>query len=97
MDTAGADCLFVPGVIDADTITALVRAVDGPLNIMAMLGAPSVAQLGQFGVARVSLGSALAQAALATTQQAARELLEQGTYHALERSLPFGTLNNMFI
>src|SRR5258706_5701723 len=39
---AGADCLFVPGVIATDTIAALVRAIDGPLNIMAMPGAPSV-------------------------------------------------------
>lgn len=54
---AGADCLFVPGVIDAETIAALVQAIDGPLNIMAMPGAPSVAQLGQLGVARVSLGA----------------------------------------
>lgn len=53
---AGADCLFVPGVIDADTIAALVRAIDGPLNIMAMPGAPSAPQLGQLGVARVSVG-----------------------------------------
>jgi 2-methylisocitrate lyase-like PEP mutase family enzyme len=93
---AGADCLFVPGVIDAETIAAFVQAIDGPLNIMAMPGAPSIAQLGQLGVARVSLGSALAQAALATTQQAARELLEQGTYGMLEHSLPFSAVNSMF-
>jgi 2-methylisocitrate lyase-like PEP mutase family enzyme len=93
---AGADCLFVPGVIDADTIAALVRAIDGPLNIMAMPGAPSVSQLGQLGVARVSVGSAIAQAALATTRRAARELLEQGTYGTPEDSLPFGEVNGMF-
>jgi 2-methylisocitrate lyase-like PEP mutase family enzyme len=37
---AGADCLFVPGVIDAETIAALVRAIDGPLNVMAMPRCP---------------------------------------------------------
>lgn len=93
---AGADCLFVPGVIDAETITALVRAIDGPLNIMAMPGAPSVAQLGQIGVARVSVGPAIAQAALATTQRAARELLESGTYGTLEDGLPFREIADMF-
>ena len=93
---AGADCLFVPGVIDADTIAALARAINGPLNIMAMAGAPSAPQLGQLGVARVSVGSALTQAALATAQRAARELLEQGTYSTLEDSLPFGEINGMF-
>lgn len=93
---AGADCLFVPGVIDAETIKALVRAIDGPINIMAKPGAPSIQQLGQLGVARVSLGPYLALAALATTQQAARELLEHGTYRTLENSLPFGDVNGMF-
>lgn len=93
---AGADCLFVPGVIDAETIASLVRAIDGPVNIMAMPGAPTMPQLGQLGVARASLGPSLAQAALATTQKAARELLEQGTYRTLEQSLPFDQADGMF-
>lgn len=93
---AGADCLFVPGVIDAETIAALVRAIDGPINIMAKPGAPPLPELGRLGVARVSLGPMLALAALAITQQAARELLEQGTYGALENSLGFGDVDGMF-
>ncbi len=93
---AGADCLFVPGVIDADTIAALVRAIDGPLNILARPGAPSVSQLGQLGVARVSVGPALALAALATTRRAARELLEQGTYRLLEDRLAFDEVDGIF-
>jgi len=39
--SCGADCVFVPGVIDFSTIAELVRAAEGPLNIMAMPGAPS--------------------------------------------------------
>jgi 2-methylisocitrate lyase-like PEP mutase family enzyme len=93
---AGADCAFVPGVIDADTIAGLVKAIDGPLNVMAMSGAPSVSQLGKLGVARVSVGSAIAQAALATTRRAALELLKLGTYDALGDSLPFSEVNGMF-
>ncbi|HBL25381.1 MAG TPA: 3-methyl-2-oxobutanoate hydroxymethyltransferase [Acidobacteria bacterium] len=93
---AGADCVFVPGVLDAETIAALVRAIAGPVNIMAKPGSPTIAELGQLGVARVSLGPALALAALGTTQQAARELLEHGTYRALENGLPFGEANGMF-
>jgi 2-methylisocitrate lyase-like PEP mutase family enzyme len=93
---AGADCVFVPGVIDADTIAALVRALDGPLNVMAMPGAPNIARLGELGVARVSVGSAIAQAALAATRQAAHELLQHGTYGTLENGLPFGEINGMF-
>jgi len=93
---AGADCVFVPGVIDMSTIAALVKAIEGPLNIMAMPGTPSVKQLAEIGVARVSVGPWIAQAALATAQRAARELVEQGTYTSLEASLPFAELNGMF-
>jgi 2-methylisocitrate lyase-like PEP mutase family enzyme len=93
---AGADCLFVPGVIDADTIIKLVRAIDGPLNIMAMPGAPTIAELGKLGVARISVGPAIAMAALGATRRAASELLEQGTYQALENGVPFSEANNLF-
>ena len=93
---AGADCLFVPGVIDAETIAALVRAIDGPVNVMAKPGAPSIPELGKLGVARVSVGPAVALAALATTQRAARELLEHGTYSTLEKSLTFADVEGLF-
>jgi len=93
---AGADCVFVPGVVDADTIRRLVKAIDEPLNIMAMPGAPSAPQLGRLGVARVSVGPGVTQVALAAAQRAARELLEEGTYTAFEAGLPFAELNAMF-
>ena len=70
---SGADCIFVPGVIDSSTIAELVKAIEGPLNVMAMPGAPSARQLGEMGVARVSVGPWIAQAALATAERAARE------------------------
>jgi 2-methylisocitrate lyase-like PEP mutase family enzyme len=90
---AGADCVFVPGVVDRDTIAALVREIGGPINVMAGPGAPPTAALGEIGVARVSVGPAIAQAALATVRRAARELLERGTYAALADAVPFGEAN----
>jgi 2-methylisocitrate lyase-like PEP mutase family enzyme len=94
---AGADCVFVPGVIDISTIAELVKTIEGPLNIMAMPGEPSAKQLGEIGVARVSVGPWIAQAALTAAQRAACELVEQGTYTSLEASLPFAELNAMFV
>src|SRR2546428_4303709 len=35
---AGADCLFVPGVNDAETIGRLVKSIDGPVNVLAGAG-----------------------------------------------------------
>ncbi|MGB8436442.1 MAG: isocitrate lyase/phosphoenolpyruvate mutase family protein, partial [Burkholderiales bacterium] len=54
---AGADCLFAPGVVDAETIRALVKDVGAPLNILATPGCPSVAELATLGVRRMSQGS----------------------------------------
>ncbi len=93
---AGADCVFVPGVIDAETIGKLVRVIAGPLNIMAMPGAPNAQELGALGVARLSVGPGVAQVVLAAAQWAAKELLQQGTYKALETGLPFPVVNAMF-
>src|SRR5439155_11332529 len=52
---AGADGVFVPGVTDADTISRLVEGIAGPVNILAGPGAPSVAELADLGVARISV------------------------------------------
>lgn len=93
---AGADCVFVPGLIDRDTIAALVKETGCPINIMAMPGAPSVAELGQLGVARVSVGPLITQAAFASIRRATRELLVQGTYGKAEDLLPFSDLGPLF-
>ncbi|HEX7965255.1 MAG TPA: isocitrate lyase/phosphoenolpyruvate mutase family protein [Gammaproteobacteria bacterium] len=93
--SAGADCVFVPGVIDRETIAALVSGIRGPLNIMAMPGAPSVAELGELGVARVSVGPLFTQAAFAAVRRGVRELLEQGTYGNAEDVLSYGDLRTL--
>jgi 2-methylisocitrate lyase-like PEP mutase family enzyme len=94
---AGADCVFVPGVIDRDTIAALVSGIGGPLNIMARPGAPSTAELGVLGVARVSVGPLITQAAFASIRRATRELLEQGSYGRPEDLLSFKDLGALFL
>jgi 2-methylisocitrate lyase-like PEP mutase family enzyme len=91
---AGADCLFAPGVTDLQTITDLAKNVTGPLNVLAGAGTPPVADLQRMGVARLSVGSALMRATLASARDAARELLQRGTYGGfLTRTIPFDELN----
>jgi 2-methylisocitrate lyase-like PEP mutase family enzyme len=92
---AGADGIFVPGVVDSETIATLGAAIPVPLNVMVGAGAPTVAELGRLGVARVSLGSGVAQAAYAVAGRAAQELLADGTYRATSDALDFGELNGL--
>ena len=94
--SAGADCVFIPGVTDAPTISELVRQVSGPINVLIGSDMPSTAELQNLGVARVSAGSGIMRASMAFARDAAVELLTQGTYSAiLERTIPFIELNNL--
>jgi len=90
---AGADGIFVPGVVDPATVAALVEKVPAPVNVLAGPGAPSVAELAALGVARVSLGSSVAEAAYAVARRAADEALGAGTYGALADAIDYGTFN----
>jgi 2-methylisocitrate lyase-like PEP mutase family enzyme len=94
---AGADCLFVPGLIDRATIARLAREIDGPLNVLASKDMPPVAELAALGVRRVSQGSGPARAALAVAQRVARELHDDGTYAAYsEDAVPYAEANRLF-
>lgn len=90
---AGADSLFVPGLVDLETLKGLVEESPLPVNVMVWPGAPTVAELEAVGVRRISVGTAIAQAAYGVAQRAAKELLEHGTYVALADGLDFGTVN----
>ncbi|MDQ0937333.1 isocitrate lyase/PEP mutase family protein [Streptomyces turgidiscabies] len=71
---AGADAVFVPGLIDPDGIAALVKSVDVPLNILYSPTGPTLAQLGDLGVRRVSLGSLLYRRALGAAVDALADI-----------------------
>jgi 2-methylisocitrate lyase-like PEP mutase family enzyme len=73
---AGADCLFVPGLYDRDTIAKLVKSVKAPLNILATPACPPLAELEKIGVARVSAGSGIMRAAMGAVQRIGKEMLE---------------------
>jgi 2-methylisocitrate lyase-like PEP mutase family enzyme len=77
---AGADVLFAPGARDLETIRELVSSVDLPLNVLVLPGMPSVAELAEAGVSRISVGGAFAFAAYGAAATAGRELMESGTY-----------------
>lgn len=93
---AGADCLFVPGLIDLDVLETLTSATSLAVNVMVWPGAPTVAELEKVGVRRISIGTALAQSAYTAAQNAAKEILTTGSYDSLADSLDYGSLNGLF-
>lgn len=93
---AGADCLFVPGLLDLAVLASLVAASPLPVNAMAGPGGPSVAELAAAGVRRISVGTAFAQAAYGLARRATEELLTAGTYGACEGAATYAELNGLF-
>jgi len=89
---AGADCIFIQPVWERSLIATLVKEINAPINILSnpTIGGglpPSVRELQDLGVARVSLGSSLMKATLALIKKAANELSEQGTYTILSETM----------
>jgi 2-methylisocitrate lyase-like PEP mutase family enzyme len=84
---AGADCLFIPGVRDAAVIGALARAVNGPINILAGPGSPSIPELHKLGVARVSVGSGPMRAALTLLRRIAEDLRGPGDFNSFGQNI----------
>jgi 2-methylisocitrate lyase-like PEP mutase family enzyme len=77
---AGAPVLYAPGVVDPAQIARIVESVDRPVNVLALPGAPTVADLGELGVGRISVGSGFTLVTYGALVAAARELLDEGTY-----------------
>jgi 2-methylisocitrate lyase-like PEP mutase family enzyme len=80
---AGADCLFVPRIGRPADIERIVGALEGPLNLLAFPGIPTVTELERLGVARLSVGTWPTLAAMSTARKIAAELLGTGTYESM--------------
>jgi 2-methylisocitrate lyase-like PEP mutase family enzyme len=78
---AGADVLFAPGLRELSDIREVIGAVDLPVNVLVLPGMPSIAELADAGVSRISVGGGFAYAALGAAASAGRELLEEGRYN----------------
>jgi 2-methylisocitrate lyase-like PEP mutase family enzyme len=93
---AGADCLFVPGLGDEETIARLVQALQFPLNILAGADSPTVDRLQELGVARVSLGSGPMRATMGLMRRMAEEFRDSGTYALmLDGPVPYSEANEL--
>ena len=92
---AGADCLFAPGLRNADEISAVVEALaPKPINVISP-GLP-VAALAAIGVRRISVGGSLARAAWGEFLRAARRIGAEGSFDGFANGAPGSELNRLF-
>lgn len=94
--SAGADCLYAPGVREKAHIAAMVRAVaPKPLNVLALGPGLTVAELADLGVRRISVGSGLARVGLSAMYTAA-EQMRVGSFDGLKSGLTTSKINEIF-
>ena len=80
-EKAGADVLYAPALTTLDQVRAVTGAVSKPVNVLApALKGVTLAQLAEAGAKRVSIGGALARAAIAALLRAGREMRDQGSF-----------------
>jgi 2-methylisocitrate lyase-like PEP mutase family enzyme len=93
---AGADGIFVPGVTDLHVLHELSRRIPAPLNALAGVGAPSVGELHDAGVRRISIGGNTAKAAYATVSRVAEEVLGDGNWSELAGARSHAEMDALF-
>jgi len=90
---AGGDCIFYLNLHSAKTIGTVVKEVKAPISILAGPQSPSVTELQELGVARVSYGSGFMKAAITGTKKLAQEILENGTCSLLKDGVQTPEIN----
>jgi 2-methylisocitrate lyase-like PEP mutase family enzyme len=90
---AGGDCIFYLGLHSAETIGIVAKEVKAPISILAGPQSPSVSQLQDLGVARVSYGSGFMKAAITGSKKLAQEILEKGTCSLLKDGVQTPEIN----
>jgi 2-methylisocitrate lyase-like PEP mutase family enzyme len=86
-DEAGADVLYAPGLRTADEIEAVCRAVDKPVNVLALPGL-SLDEVVASGARRVSVGGGFTWIGVRALAEAATALRDTGDFSALGVRLP---------
>jgi 2-methylisocitrate lyase-like PEP mutase family enzyme len=94
--TAGANGIFVPGVTDLHVLHELSRGIAAPLNALAGLGAPSVGELYDVGVQRISIGGSTAKAAYAKVSKVAAGVLGGGNWSELAGARSHAAMDALF-
>lgn len=88
-DAAGVDGIYVPMPDSMDDLARICAATDKPVNALAAgpYARRPLSDFAAIGVARISLGSALARATHRVIHDAAKAMLEDGDFTPLTRSI----------
>jgi 2-methylisocitrate lyase-like PEP mutase family enzyme len=96
-EAAGADVLYAPGLNDMAQVKTVLAAIGKPLNLLVSTGNAHItkADAAAAGVKRISVGGALARAALGGFLRGAEEMWSAGTFTYGREAAPFGKINKL--
>ncbi|GGJ58832.1 isocitrate lyase/PEP mutase family protein [Virgibacillus salexigens] len=93
---AGADCIFVPGLTDQTIIQHLREELSLPINLLASPGMPSLTELSDIGIERLSCGSGPFRATVTLLKTISDEIMGQQTFHhMMNDAMPYDKIANL--
>jgi 2-methylisocitrate lyase-like PEP mutase family enzyme len=94
---AGADGIFVPGVVETTEIREIATSVALPLNVLAWPGLVPAPELAKLGVRRLSAGSAITQVLFTRAAELAGAFLRDGGSDSVSAgAMPYPMINALF-
>ncbi|MGI8555741.1 MAG: isocitrate lyase/PEP mutase family protein [Pyrinomonadaceae bacterium] len=80
-EKAGADVLYAPGLKTLEEVRLVTSALTKPVNVLAtLIKGATVAELTDAGAKRISVGGALARAAITALIRAGQEMKNEGSF-----------------
>ncbi|KML44375.1 isocitrate lyase/PEP mutase family protein [Cytobacillus firmus] len=80
---AGADCIFIPGLTDRKSIKKIREEVSCPINLLVDPEMPSISELSEIGIERLSCGSVPFRATLTYLRTISEEIVNRQTFHQM--------------
>ena len=92
---AGADVLYIPGLVKEADIRAVLSSIDKPLNVVVGLSPdmPDLNTLQEMGVARMSIGSAFARLAYGELVRAANDIFATQSFTPITKAMPYSEIS----
>jgi 2-methylisocitrate lyase-like PEP mutase family enzyme len=93
---AGADCIFVPGLLDEATVVQLVKGIQAPINTILNPKFHDIEDLRRNGVRRLSVGSGPVRSVFNHLLELAKDLSADGTADMMDLRFSYGSANDFF-
>ncbi|MBU8769575.1 isocitrate lyase/PEP mutase family protein [Cytobacillus oceanisediminis] len=80
---AGADCIFIPGLTDRKIIKEIREEISCPINLLVDPEMPSLSELSEIGIERLSCSSIPFRATLTFLRTISEEIVNRQTFHQM--------------